>query len=430
MRYIDGMETALYNGVLSGVSLKGDRFFYRNPLGSRGDRNRAEWFGCACCPSNVVRFVPAVGGMIYAHDARSIDVLLYVGSRTVVPLDCGAVSIHQVGAYPWKGDVEIRVDPEREAKFGLRLRIPKWCGGRMTVRVNGEKMPVPKGRGSVVVRRKWKKGDVCSVRFALEARRVHDDSRVKTNRGRVSLQRGPLVYCLEGQDHDGRSRNIAIPPDAKLTLVDRPELLGGIVTIEGIARVRSDETTVKSAPFLAVPYYAWNNRGTGEMVTWIPETVDLAEVPGRGPSVKVAGREVWASHCWGSDTLEALADGVLPENSDDHSIPRTTFWPRRGTEEFVHYRFATKRSAKSCLVYWFDDEPRNGECRTPASWRLVYRDGDSWKPVELIEGTTFSTAKNRMVEARFAPVESREFRIEVRLRSGFSAGVLEWQLGG
>ena len=430
MRYIDGMETALYNGMLSGVSLQGDRFFYRNPLGSRGDRQRSEWFSCACCPSNVVRFVPAIGGMIYAHDARSIDVLLFVGSKTTIPLAAGNIAIEQTGAYPWKGDVEIRVDPEREAEFGLRLRIPKWCGNRMTLHVNGEEKPVPKGKGSVVVRRRWRKGDVCSVRIPLEVRRVHDDPRVKTNLGRVSLQRGPLIYCLEGQDHGGRSRNLAIPADAKLAAMERRNLLGGIVTIEGTARARTDEATVKDVLFRAVPYYAWNNRGKGEMVTWIPETVDLAEIPGRGATVKIAGREVWASHCWGSDTVKALADGVLPKNSTDHSIPRLTFWPRRGTEEFVYYRFAAKRTAKSCLVYWFDDEPRRGGCRTPASWRLVYRDGDAWKPVELIEGSTYGTAKDRMVETRFAPVESREFRIEVKLRKGFSAGVLEWQLGG
>jgi hypothetical protein len=257
---------------------------------------------------------------------------------------------------------------------------------------------------------------------------VHDDPRVESNRGRVSIQRGPLVYCLEGIDHGGHCRNLALPGEAPLRAVSRPDLLGGVVAIEGRARARTVGNGVADVDLRAVPYYAWSNRDRGEMVTWIPTTLELAEVPGRGPTVRFGDREVWASHCFGSDTVRAVADGELPQNSADHGIPRLTFWPHRGEQEWVQCRFDVARRVTSTSVYWFDDEPRRGGCRRPASWRLVYRDGDAWRPVRLRAGQSYDTDSDRLVRVGFEPVEAQEFRLEIALRAGFSGGVLEWSL--
>ena len=198
-----------------------------------------------------------------------------------------------------------------------------------------------------------------------------------------------------------------------------------------LARLAADdepwgEVLEREVDLFAVPYHLWSQRGRGEMVVWLPEDPALAEVPGREGFYR-DGQRVTGSHCWAADTYAALIDGVLPESSIDHDLPRHTFWPRRGSEEWLAYDFREPRRVTRAGVYWFDDTGR-GRCRVPASWRLAWRDGEVWRPVELRAGSAYGTERDRFNEVEFEPVEARALRLEVRLAPEVSAGVLEWRV--
>ncbi len=425
--YADDLERSLYNGMLSGISREGDRFFYDNPLASRGAHERSAWFSCACCPSNIVRFLPSLGGRIWSHDVDEIRVSQYIGSRTSIPLAAGKVRVEMKSQLPWKGRVLIEVRPEKPQRFTLLLREPAWCRGGARLLLNGKHQTVMVRDGWLRIDRRFDPGDRVALELPMEIRRVEDDPRVLANDGRVALCRGPVVYCLEGVDHDGHSRNLVLPPDAKLRAVSHPELLGGIVTIEGPALARSEDGNPREVQLRAIPYHLWNHRGAGELVTWIPTHKALAERPGQGIVHRMADRELEASHCYAGDSVAALMDGRLPQSSSDPSLPRMTFWPLKGAVGQLYCRFDKPRSLARSSVYWFDDGPKGG-CRVPASWRLLYRDGESWTPVRLENGISYGVGKDRLQNLRFAPVQAREWMLEVTMQRGFSTGLLEWQL--
>ncbi len=288
-RYADVLERALYNGVLSGVSLDGARFSYRNPLAVRrgdepaADRYPAErraWFGCACCPPNLARLVASVGAYVYGESATDAVVHLFVGGTGRLRVGGVPVTLHQRTDYPWDGRVEMTVEPERPAEFGLTLRVPGWCR-RATLAVNGAPLPVAPERGYVRVVRRWQAGDCVTLDLALPVERVYAHPRVEADRGRVALARGPLVYCLEG-DGDDSPHALALPRGVDLEARPEPDLLGGVVAIGGRGlRVNEDDWAValyrpapgamQSRDFVAVPYYARDNRGLGEMAVWVRE---------------------------------------------------------------------------------------------------------------------------------------------------------------
>jgi uncharacterized protein len=428
VRYADGLERCLYNGMLSGVSLEGDRFFYDNPLGSRGGHMRSEWFSCACCPSNVVRFLPSLGGRIWAHDEDEIRVSLYISSRTSIGLAAGPVRVQMKSELPWEGKVEIEVNPAKTQKFALVLREPAWCRGRAKLTLAGKPLSLERSEGWLRVDRSWAPGDRIQLTLPMEIERVTDDPRVVTNAGLVALRRGPLVYCLEGVDHKGHARHLVLPADSKLEAVAHPDLLGGIRAIEGPGLARTKEGNSRVVRLRAIPYYAWNHRGPGELVTWIPTRVELAERPGQGIVHRMADRELEASHCYAGDSVAALMDGKLPKSSKGHDIPRMTFWPLKGAVGQLYCRFVEARALASGEVYWFDDGPSGG-CRVPASWRLLFKDGESWTPVRPVAGETYGVAKDGFQRLQFAQTKAREWMLEVTMQPGWSTGVLEWRLG-
>jgi DUF1680 family protein len=274
-KYADVLEREVYNGLLAGVSLGGDRFFYTNPLGSAGKHHRVAWFHCACCPPNLVRYLPAIGERVWACRGNDVWAVLYVGSKASVPLAEGKVGLTEETNYPWDGKVRITVEPGKDLAFGLNLRVPGWCRSRPAVTVNG----VPwKGeepvRGYLRLFRTWRAGDVVELDLPMPVERVHADPRVKADVGRVALQRGPVVYCLEGADNHGHVRNLSLPRTATLSARFEKGLLGGVVVVRGTAlsAVRhGSERTTRAVPFQAVPYFAWDNRQPGEMVVWLPE---------------------------------------------------------------------------------------------------------------------------------------------------------------
>lgn len=282
-RYFDVAERVLYNGLLSGVSLSGDRFFYENPLESKGAAERTEYFEVACCPANLARLLARLPGLIYARSEDSVFVNLFVGSRARVPLAGEEVVLRQNTRYPWEGKVELSVSVPAPVWFALRIRIPGWAasgttpGGLYTFQppdqarpvrlmVNGRRVALREEKGYAVIAREWRSGDRVELELPMPVRRVRADPRVAADRGRFALQRGPVVYCLEGPDNGGGVLDLVVPSDGKVSARYAAGLLGGIEVLRGTA-LRGG----RRVPFTAIPYFAWANRGKSEMAVWLKQ---------------------------------------------------------------------------------------------------------------------------------------------------------------
>jgi len=282
-RYADVMEQALYNGVLSGVSLDGRKFFYVNPLASEGDHHRQEWFGCACCPPNVARLLASLGRYVYSAAERAVYVHLYVAGRATAEVAGRRLTIEQRTGYPWDGQVDVRVGPDRPGRFALMLRIPGWCR-KWTIRVNGRAVAPAVRSGYARIVRRWQDGDAVALSLSMPAERVAAHPRVAADAGKVAIRRGPVVYCLEQCDHAADVRAIVLPDRARLKPRFARKLLGGAVVIEvtGLAPARAGwkgklyrpagAGAFKPARIRAVPYCLWDNRAPGAMTVWMPRT--------------------------------------------------------------------------------------------------------------------------------------------------------------
>ena len=298
-KYADILEKIAYNNGLSGVSLDGKSFFYNNQLltfdpepgkprdhmregHEHPDLHRREWFGCSCCPPNQARFVASIGGYIYAKKENSVYVNLFIGSETTVPLKDNNVKIQQKTNYPWDGQVTVSVDPEKQGEFEVALRHPYWCR-QYNLFVNGQKFDAPMVKGYLVIKRNWKKDDEIKFVMDMPVERVYANPNSKELKGRVALQRGPVVYCLETCDNVTNDLDkLMLPRDSKIEAKFEPNLLGGVVTLSGKAFLEDSpkdnsplyttkHRTGKEVDFKAVPYYAWDNREPGSVIVWLRE---------------------------------------------------------------------------------------------------------------------------------------------------------------
>lgn len=280
-RYADVMEHALYNNVLAGVSLHGDRYFYDNVLQSRGDHHRWEWHPCPCCPPNVLRLLTSLGGYVYGVGNGGIAVHLYAGGTARLELNGQRVTLKQETRYPWEGDVAVRLELEQPAKFALRLRVPGWSPAHK-LWVNGEEVRAPVEDGYLRLEREWNSGDAVRLHLEMPILRLHANPAVWADAGQAALQRGPIVYCLEGTDHETPLHQIVLPEGAKLEAHFEPDLLGGVTVLHaealaqdaqswGEALYRSEPPKLRPVPLKAVPYSTWDNREPGEMRVWIRE---------------------------------------------------------------------------------------------------------------------------------------------------------------
>ena len=414
-KYVDVLERILYNGFLSGVALTGDLFFYPNPLESRAGYQRSPWFHTSCCPVNIVRMLPSMPGYVYATRNDALFVNLFIGGTAQVPLAGQTMTVTQQTDYPWDGRIKLTLVPEREATFALKLRIPGWAQGeplpgclyryadqdkeRWTIRLNGKRQRLQKlENGYAVIARVWKAGDVIDLELPMAVRRVVARDEVKADRNRFAVVRGPLVYCAEGADNEGKVLDKVPGADVRFKTQERRDLFGGIIAIKiiPVAAVydrRADDANTKKIgggtpplqkqgdALTLIPYCLWENRGPNEMQVWFP-TKPLPYA---------------ASFLEHGDIL-APFDGLLPEKSDDSSIPRFTWWPHKGTTEWIERRFDKPTQLSSSDVYWYDDTG-HGECRLPASWRLLYADGKDWKPVAATSG--YATNLNSFNLERF-----------------------------
>jgi DUF1680 family protein len=286
-KYIDILERTLYNAVVVGVSLEGDTFFYPNPLASdgkyrfnKGAACRQPWFGTACCPGNIARFIPSVPGYIYAATEDAIYTNLFVTSQAEIRLHDNMVRIEQQTGYPWEGMIQITVSPTKEAEFSMFVRIPGWAQNQPVpgdlyryletykdkplLAVNGETMPLNLANGYALIHRTWKDGDIIQLDLPMPVRLVQSHADVEENAGKVALERGPLVYCVEGIDNGGKALDLILPEQPDLSVEFNPDLFGGIVVIKG--RVLQNGNIRE---LTAIPYYTWSHRGVGEMTVWL-----------------------------------------------------------------------------------------------------------------------------------------------------------------
>ena len=307
-KYIDCLERTLYNGVISGMSVDGGRFFYPNPLASDGRYafnadntvERQPWFGCACCPSNLCRFIPSFPGYVYAVKDRSLYVNLFTGNTATVKVGGKDVVLEQVTNYPWDGDITLNVKKNQANQFALKIRIPEWATGKpvpsdlyhysddvlpsVSCKVNGDVVAVnTTDDGYLTIDRRWKKGDVVSIHFDMPVRTVKASRRVADNRGRVAVERGPLVYCAEGVDNDSFDLfNFLMPRQPRFTVTDcqistNTPMTFSVKAIEvngqALQQDEQGEVQVRKATLTMIPYYAWNHRGSGLMEVWMPQTI-------------------------------------------------------------------------------------------------------------------------------------------------------------
>lgn len=301
-KYWDVAERTLYNVAPSTVSLGGDRFFYANPLAhdgkeafNMGSAAREPWFGSACCPTFVVRFLPLIGGFAYATRTDNLYVNLFIAGHGRVRMDAGTVDLQQETRYPWDGVVKLTVQPEHPMEFTAHLRIPCWAQERpvpsdlysylgkgelsATLKINGKPEAYETRNGFACVRRTWNKGDILEWNLPMPIRRVVSREDVKDNTGRVALERGPIVYCVEGLDHEGEALNLALSDDAELRAEHRTDLLGGVTVLRGQALAVSPgsdgSASAKPQELTAIPYCVWANRGVGQMQVWLPREPKL-----------------------------------------------------------------------------------------------------------------------------------------------------------
>lgn len=433
-RYLDVLERIIYNGFLSGVALTGTEFFYPNPLASDARYKRSPWFGCACCPVNVVRFLPELAGYIYATRDSDVFVNLFIGGRGKLKAGKTAVELSQQTRYPYDGKVAITVTPEKKAAFTLNVRIPGWARNapvpidlyryddgvkpEVKLAVNGQPVALTLKKGFAQIKRTWQPGDTVTLELPMPVRRVVAHPAVKADADGFAVERGPLVYCAEGADNNGKV--LAKVPGADVRFEEQTMKFPGVGDIVSVKMGQLIVT--KEQSLTLIPYCLWENRGPNEMTVWF--------------RTKPAPPEPWAaSFCHDNDSIGACFDGLLPKNSDDHSIPRMTWWDHKGTAEWVERTFDKPTKFSAAEVYWFDDTGHGG-CRVPQSWRLLYKDGDQWKPVATAQLTGFPVTpcdnygvkRDQFNRVTFTPVTTTALRLEVQLQPKFSGGILEWRM--
>lgn len=457
-KYIDVLERTLYNGLIAGVSLSGDKFFYDNPMGTPGGHTRQQWFGCACCPGNVTRFMASVPGYVYAIDKKDVYVNLFVGGNSKLKVGDTEVELVQKTQYPWNGDVEIDVTPNKNDKFTLLVRIPGWAKNKpvpsdlyayvdgsnpqVKVLVNGSETKKHTRAGYWVIEREWKKGDKVTLTMDMPVRRVEANPQVRYDKGLLAMERGPILYALESIDQKrDYIFDIVIPRDSKIESHFEKNLLNGVVVLEGNAfAVEKDSASgkviEKPLTFKAIPYSTWNNRGIGQMVVWTPATKEYAIVK---PEPTIAS-EAMPVDGWGFN------DQFEPTSSDDINTPYHYWWLKAGTEESIGYKFKKPERISSVEVYWLAFDHYDVIYKAPESWKLLYKTGNTWKEVK--NTSPYGTELDKYNKVSFEPITTTELKMVVQLqrpktekaaeengpqvvdvgRKGYSGGVIEWKV--
>ncbi len=441
-KYYDVLERTLYNGLISGVSLDGGGFFYPNPLESVGQHQRQPWFGCACCPSNICRFIPSVPGYIYAVKDKDVYVNLFIPNKSELNVAGKSVSLSQETTYPWNGDITITVDKNSVGQFTLMLRIPGWVrnqvvpsdlysysdGKRLSysVEVNGQKVESELKDGYFCIDRRWKKGDQVELHLEMEPRTVEANRKVVADRGRVAVERGPLVYCAEWADNDFDVLGVVLNRKPQFEVKDCSDLLYGIKELKTSAQTlafnKEGRLEVNDVTLTLIPYYAWAHRGSGAMEVWIPQ--ELSASKPTMPATLASESKIDASHM--ARPISAINDRLIPEDEKDHSVPYYLWYPKQGTTEWISYEFPEETTVSSSTTYWYDDSPW-GDCRVPESWTIYYQDeAGNWQAVTGADN--YGLEKGIANKVSFDPVKTKALKLEVVQPAGYSSGLFEWEV--
>lgn len=443
-KYYDVLERTLYNGLLSGVSLEGDRFFYPNPLESVGQHSRSAWFGCACCPSNVCRFIPSIPGYVYAQKDEKLYVNLFMQSESELTIQKNPVHITQKTDYPWNGDVTMEITPKKAKAFTLMIRVPGWAKNHpvpsdlyryvnpktepVKLTINGVETPYAIGAdGYIALNRKWNKGDKVSISFPMSVKRVQAHEMVEDDLGKVSLERGPIVYCLEWPDNDEKVLNTVLEDNAPITATAYlPTELKGIVRLEAnaISTKKGPNQEIIRVPkaIKAIPFYAWANRGQGEMAVWIPRTVEASK-PEPMPTISTKAK---VSASTRNRSLNTVNDGYGPAHSNDRKVPFFSLWPKNNATEWIGLTFEQPETVSSAAVYWYDDGPWGG-CRIPLWWKIQYKAEDGeWKDVTNTED--YVSKKDVLNTVSFEPVKAQDVRLVFQMPERESCALYEFEV--
>ena len=441
-KYYDVLERTLYNGLISGVSLDGGGFFYPNPLESMGQHQRQPWFGCACCPSNICRFIPSLPGYVYAVKDRSVYVNLFLSNKSNLTVGGEKVALTQATDYPWNGDVTITVDKNAAGEFAMKIRIPGWVQGQVvpsnlyqytdgkrlgyTIKVNGQAATSKLSDGYYTVSRKWKKGDKVQIHFDMEPRTVRANNKVEADRGMISIERGPLVYCAEHPDNGFDIMGALVNQEPQFSL-GKGEVAGTpVLTLTTDTQTldfnKQGKLEAKDQTLTLIPYYAWCHRGSGKMRVWLPQ--DLNATNPSQPATLASESKVSSSSQ--VPAISSINDRLVPKDENDRSIPYTHWWPKKGTTEWLSYEFPQESNVQSATVYWYDDGPWGG-CRVPQSWRILYLNAQGeWLPVTGADH--YPTDKGTACTVSFDPVRTKALRLEIVLPIDNSAGLFEWSI--
>ena len=441
-KYYDALERSLYNGVISGISIDGGKFFYPNPLQSMGQHQRQPWFGCACCPSNAARFIPSLPQYIYAVKDNNLYVNLFNGNTTTVKVGGKAVTLEQVTDYPWNGDVTMNIK-KAAGKFALNIRIPGWVKGEVvpsnlytyadgkslgySVKVNGQNVESKLVNGYFVIDRKWKKGDKVSVHFDMEPRIVRANGKVAADKGRISVERGPLVYCAEWPDNSCDVLSVLINQEPSFVQGNKQIAGTNVMTLTTDAQTlnfnKAGKLQATDERLVLIPYYAWAHRGNGKMTVWIPQ--DLSATTPALPASIASESKVSASRK-NLPAISAINDRLVPADGNDRSVPYTHWWPAKNTTEWLQYDFKQAETVSTSTVFWFDDAPWGG-CRVPKAWKLYYKTADG-KWAEVKNATEYGTGKGVANIVNFDPVKTTSMKLEIQQPKDFSCGVFEWSV--
>jgi DUF1680 family protein len=443
-KYMDVAEVALFNNVLAGVNLEGNKFFYVNPLESEGRVDRSHWFGTACCPTNLARLIPQISGLMYANTDNEIYCSLYTSSNVDIPLKSGNVKISQQTEYPFQESVIINLDPEKNnQQFSLKMRIPTWTGEQFVPgelyhyidnskdnwQVSVNNVPVKNiktDKGFISIDRKWKKGDKVELKLPMPVRYTKAIDKVEADRGKVAITKGPLVYCAEGVDNDEAvNRYFIEAPYKQGNVVKETEgILSGIEAIKNIPANYIDKNgKVYKSELTLVPYYAWNNRGVSTMNVWFAQTEEIAK--SHAGVLPAYIKDVKASHTNTGENVLSTINGKYPTNSFDTSIERWTSWPQKGQKQSIEYTFEKPTDVKAFSIYWYDDK---GGVQLPEAWNLEYEDKDgSWKEFPLYSTDSYSLLKDQfnLVHSDGDSFIVNKIRLNITPKADAAAGILQ-----
>lgn len=463
-KYYDALERSLYNGVISGISIDGGKFFYPNPLQSMGQHQRQEWFGCACCPSNAARFIPSLPQYIYAVKDNALYINLFNSNTVNVKVGKTPVTLTQQTNYPWNGDVTLTID-KGAGHYALNIRIPGWVKGEVvpsnlytyadgkrlgyTIKVNGKELGmrneelrmdtssdkhstphssflIPNSNGYFVIDRQWKKGDKVEIHFDMEPRVVRANGQVAADKGRVAIERGPIVYCAEHPDNSCDVLSVLINQEPTFQLGNKTIMNTNVQTLTTDAQTLTFNSQGKlqaqDERLVLIPYYAWAHRGPGKMTVWIPQDLN-ATTPAQPASIASESKVTGSKR--NLPALSSINDRLVPSDGDDRSVPYTHWWPGKNSTEWLQYDFKQAETVSSSTVYWFDDGPWGG-CRVPDSWKLYYKDASgNWTEVQ--HPTGYGTVKGAANIVNFDPVKTTAMKLEI-VQGEYSAGVFEWSV--